>query len=375
MAQSRKLVFSGGALATIALIVAVVVLLAGRGGASPEEPSATTTPSTTAPEVTTTTAAPGPPVAPLTGQPVEDPAVLDRPAVVVKIDNADRLARPQAGVNAADVVYEEKVEGAVTRFAAIYHSGGTDLVGPVRSARSTDLLIMRPLNMPIFAYSGANAVFAQLVDQAPLVALSYDDNVGLYYRRDDRPSPDNVFTSTQTFRDAAAGLGQAPSPLFTYRAAGDPLPPSAVDVAGVSYRFGGSNSGGAPVSFFWDAGRKSWARRQAGTEHTLEGEGQITAENVIIQFVRYLDTGLVDAAGTPVPEAELVAAGDAWVLTDGHAITARWSRSTEEDVTTYVDEAGDPIDITPGRTWVALVPSGGGTLETCEAHAGTPSCG
>ncbi len=375
MAHSRKFVISGGAIAVLALIVAVVVLLSSRGGAETADPApSTTVPTTAVPEPTTTTAPPPPPVAPLTGLPVDDPAALQRPAVVVKVDNADRLARPQAGLNSADIVYEEKVEGAVTRFAAIYHSSGSDNIGPIRSARSTDLLIMGPLNVPIFAYSGANAVFAQLVDQAPLVALSYDNNAALYHRRSDRTSPDNVFSSTATFRDAAAGAGETPGSLFVYRADSDGLAPSAVNVAGVGYRFGGSSSGGAPVEFTWDSGREAWARWQAGTEHLLEGEGQITAENLIIQFVNYVDTGLVDAAGTPVPEAQLVAAGDAWVLTDGHAVTARWERTSEDGTTTYLDEAGDPIGLTPGRTWVALVPAGGGSLITCDSVAGSPSC-
>src|SRR5690606_15220928 len=112
----------------IAAIVALVVLAASgivalqfRSEEAAPPPTTTTTTSTT---TTTTTAPPPPPppVYPLTGLPVTDPAVAARPTLVVKIDNSEPKARPQIGLNQADVVYEERVEGAVTRLMAVFHS-------------------------------------------------------------------------------------------------------------------------------------------------------------------------------------------------------------------------------------------------------------
>ena len=104
-------------------------------------------------ETTTTTTIP-PVVWPLTGLPGADVPRAALPALVVKIDNHAR-ARPQVGLVQADVVFEEIVEG-ITRFFAVFHSTTADPVGPVRSARTTDIDLLRQLQRPLFAWSGAN---------------------------------------------------------------------------------------------------------------------------------------------------------------------------------------------------------------------------
>src|SRR5438477_157056 len=130
-------------------------------------------PTSTRGTTTTTTGAsnvfdPGADAWPLTGLHADDLAKRNRPALVVKIDNAP-LARPPTGINAADIVVEEKVEDGVTRFFTIFHSADADVVGPVRSARTTDIELVGALNHPLFAYAGANARFQALVNQAPLI--------------------------------------------------------------------------------------------------------------------------------------------------------------------------------------------------------------
>src|SRR5207237_3959294 len=128
-------------------------------------------------------ALPAPPTtaaAPLTGLPM-DIVRARRPVLVVKIDNAPK-ARPQIGLNQADVVFEEGVEGGITRFAALFHSEMSKPVGPVRSARSTDIKIVSALHHPLFAYSGANALFKQYVHDAPLVDVGVDNYADRYHR-------------------------------------------------------------------------------------------------------------------------------------------------------------------------------------------------
>ncbi|HET9769741.1 MAG TPA: DUF3048 domain-containing protein, partial [Acidimicrobiia bacterium] len=106
-------------------------------------------------------AAPTTAASPLTGLPM-DIKRSKRPALVVKIDNAPK-ARPQVGLNQADVVFEEGVEGGITRFAALFHSEESKPVGPVRSARTTDIKLLSALRHPLFAYSGANATFQRYI--------------------------------------------------------------------------------------------------------------------------------------------------------------------------------------------------------------------
>ena len=333
------------------------MLLTGGGGG--EEQAAATTTTTVA--TTTTTAAPEP-TWPLTGLPLEDPAQAAKPVLVVKIDNAQpdrgQGARPQAGINQADVVFEEVVEGSVTRFASLFHSTDADPVGPIRSARTTDLLIMAPLNRPLFAWSGANGNVAGQVRTAQVVDVGYDAASDVYYRDGSRPAPYNLFSSTPALRAAAPQEDRPPPALFTYRAA-DAAPAGGRPVRGVGIVFG-DGPGSAPVDFAWDG--RGWARSQVGTPHVDAAGQPIAPPNVVVQFTPYVEVQCCDAAGFPILEAQLVGQGDAWIFTGGRLVEARWSRPSPQHTTTYTDAAGEPVGLTPGRTWVAIAPPGTATL-------------
>src|SRR5207253_1555385 len=158
------------------------------------------------------TTVPSPPTmsaSPLTGLPM-DIVRSKRPVLVVKIDNAPK-ARPQIGLNQADVVFEEGVEGGITRFAALFHSEESKPVGPVRSARSTDIKIVSAFHHPLFAYSGANSLFKQYVADAPLVDVGVDRYPDRYHRDNARSSPYNLFSETETLLDLAPD-GSVPPP-------------------------------------------------------------------------------------------------------------------------------------------------------------------
>jgi hypothetical protein len=348
MTRTQQLI--AGAVALVLAAGGLVVVLT--GGDDDEVVTAETTTSGT--EATTSTSeAPAEPVYPLTGLPIDDPATADRPTLIIKIDNVDSAARPQSGVNEADIVYEEQVEGGVTRFAAVFHSRNA-LVGPIRSARSTDIAIGLQYGRPLFAFSGANNTFMDLIRASPMIDLSYDWNPQLYTRVPDRAAPDNIFTPTETLYGADTGEATLPpDDLLTFRGAGDDLPSAAAPASGVTYQFGGV---GVPVTFTWDPEIEGWRREQNGTAHVDPSGTVIAPENVIIQTVNYIDTGVRDVAGSPVPEAEMLGAGDILLLTEGHAIAGHWSRETVEDVTTFTDTEGRPLELTPGQTWISLLP-------------------
>ena len=343
-----------------ALVVAVLVLLGGvalalvsGGGATPAPP--TTTESTTTVAPTTTVPAP---VAPLLGLP-GDPALIGRTALVVKIDNVEPKARRQAGINQADVVYEERVEGSVTRFLAIYHSTDVAPVGPVRSARTSDLGVLASLNRPFYAWSGANNHFAARIREANLADVGYDRASGHYFRAGDRPAPHNLMLKSTAELMALPNEGSSPPPaLFTYRRGDNPQPAHLEQVTAVNITFG-SSAGAAPVEYRWTGA--GWARFQKGTPHVDAADTQIAPENVIVQFTPYASSGVNDQFGKPIPEAQLVGSGEAWVLTAGGLVAGTWHKPTLEAVTTYTDVDGNPIGLTPGRTWVALPEPGGAT--------------
>lgn len=340
----------------LAVAPAVLALLVAACGGGDDDAAPTTT---AQPRRTTTTAPPDQfpaNAAPLTGVVQEDTSKLSRPALVVKVENANK-ARPPVGLHAADVVVEEQVEGGVTRFAVLYHSADADTVGPVRSARSTDILFMRPLNRPLFAYSGANALFQQQVREAPLADVGINNFPGDYRRDRGRAAPANLFTSTPALFAHAPAESKAPPPLFDYRFDGSPVKQAGQSPA-VHLDLFFQVLVLTDVDYDFDPATSTWKRTQNGTSHVDADGRQLAPVNVVVQFVTYRDTGLVDQSGAGVPEANLVGEGEAWVLTQGQVVKGRWSRPTPDSLTTYTDADGKPIKLTPGQTWLELVPPG-----------------
>ena len=340
----------------------VVVLLAACGGGSKKQAGSSSSPTTTAAPTTT---AP-PPVWPLTGVAVTDATNAKRPALVIKIDNADspgNSARPQSGLNQADVVFEELVEGSVTRLAAVFHSNDAPLVGPVRSARTTDVMVFSPLNHPLFAWSGANSDFADIIRAAPIVDVGYGAQPDAYQRLNENGhvAPHNLYTSTSDLWALAPSDAAPPSPLFKYRAAGQPLGAGAHPTSTLHLEFGGG-AGNAPVDWAWDAATGRYLRSQRSTPDVDDGGTQFAFTNVIVQFVTYHDTGYFDVSGTPVPEGDLVGTGPCWIMSAGQAVDCTWTKTGPDQATTYTDPTGQPIGLAPGQTWVELVPPGGATI-------------
>lgn len=322
------------------LAALALVLAACGGGAKKAEPTTTTSgPSTTAPA-----AAGG---APLTG--LDAPAErLGRPALLVKVDNAPK-GRPQGGINGADVVVEEMVEGGVTRLAAIFHSQDPGQVGPVRSFRTTDLALAAQLGKPLLSYSGANADFEAQARQANIVNVGHNSMSGAYQRVRGRPAPYNLFVDTGALR-VKDGEGTPPPRWFSYRPSGQAG--AGGPAAGVALEYRGRVI--TSVDWAWDPGSGTWQRSQNGSPHVDAAGARVAPRNVVVQFVSYRDTGYRDQSGEPVPEAELVGEGEAWVFSDGKLQKGRWSKPDAATPTRFVDGAGQPLLLTPGPTWLEL---------------------
>lgn len=339
----------------LALSAALSLVLAACGGDDKDDKKVAPTtiaggPTSTAP------GAPGFPAdaAPLTALAQPDAALRQRVALVVKIDNAP-LGRPQSGINQADIVYEQMVEGGVTRLAAVFQSTDADPVGPVRSARSTDIAYISALNKPLFAYAGTNATTQKAVAAAPLIDLSS----GPGYRRDSkRPAPYNLFSSTAALFGRGPKDAGPPPPQFSYRPATTPLAAAgAAPVQRVKIQYKGKIV--TDIEYEWNG--SGWARKQNGTPHVDSAGTQVAPANVVIQFVTYKDTGLVDRSNSGVPEGQLIGEGEAWVLSDGKIVKGKWSKPSPTDVTRFSDGSGAPVPLTPGRTWVELPTPGSAT--------------
>lgn len=293
---------------------------------------------------------------PLRGTPV-DGGDAGRPALAVKVD-ATAGGRPQVGLGDADVVVEELVEGGLTRYLAVFHSRDPDEVGPVRSARSTDIDLLAELGRPLFAWSGANPTFRALVEDADLVDVGVAAVPDAYRRADDRRAPYNLFASPEALREAAADAGTPPPALWGFRSESDDV--SAPDARpATGYR---AATTATTIEWTWDEAAGAWRRTQDGTPH-LDADGRpITATNVVVRTTEYRDSGVRDVTGAVVPEAVTVGEGDAWVLVAGQAVPARWHKPSADAPTTYTDRGGAPVLLTRGATWVEVLPPGTGDV-------------
>ena len=301
------------------------------------------TPTTTTTTTTTTTLPP--PTSPLTGLPDPSGTALTRPALTVKIENTPE-ALPQWGIDQADVVYEEIVNGGITRLAAIFNSQAPTKVGPVRSVRPTDTQVVWPLG-GIFAFSGGAAYAVDSIETAP-VKLVDESSAGVAMFRDPNlQAPHNLFASAPLLF-AFKGTPTPPPALFTYRgpttkAVGRPVSSFVVPFPSIY-----------PVTWTWDTATKSWDR-------TLFGQADVTGtgvrespQNVVVMFVNY-----VNGIGTENSYADLQGSGTADVFSDGREVAGTWSRGpSKADIIQYRNAAGATIALSPCQTWVELLNDG-----------------
>lgn len=339
---------------TAAIAVAAIVVVGACGGGSKKSarPAASSSPG--AGSSTTPTTATPPPIAPLTGLAQPDAAKLHRPALVVKIDNVDQ-ARPQAGIGQADLVFEEMVEGRLTRLIAVFQSTDADLVGPVRSTRTTDIDIVSALNHPLYAYSGGNTGFVAQLRAAPVTDIGYEIHIGAYFRTG--VGEHTLFGRMAALYGLAPAGAQPPPPLFQYRPAVQ-VPAGGGPGSHVDVPFGD-----AFAIWDWDPPSQTYKRGQNGTADIDKAGQQLAAANVIVQFLTYVTDGIATGEGppAPIPKGQSVGTGTATILSGGVSIPATWSKATPTAITQYADASGHPILLAPGRTWVELAPVGNAT--------------
>jgi hypothetical protein len=292
-----------------------------------------------------------PVVAPLTGIVDESGVSARRPALSVKIDNAPK-ARPQAGLDVADLVFEEVVEGGVTRFIAVFHSAAPDEAGPVRSVRPMDPKIVSALG-GLVAYSGGIPEYVSLMRKAPVQDVNIDVATSAYRWAKERTKPHNLMVHPAELWSRAEDKYSDPPPaLFGYRAPGEAFGEADAPSLRIPY------SNFASAAYAWDAGSGTWKRSQDGAPHLAASGAQIAPHNLVVQFVSTRKLGKVDASGHAVNESIVTGEGEAWVLSGGRVTKGHWSKPDATSPTRYTDAAGNPVKLAPGRTWVHFAPVG-----------------
>jgi hypothetical protein len=277
-----------------------------------------------------------------TGLPADE-TITARAALAVKIDNAAG-GPPHWNLADADLVFEENVEG-ITRFIAVYQTNVPDRIGPVRSARTSDLDVLASLNRPILAWSGGNPGVTFAVRGAHtygwLSNLSAQ-TTGCFYRSGTRRAPHNLLLDPQCARASATLAGPA-RPVFAHDDGGG-------GVTGERETRFVVHMDGLDITWVWDAGSQRYQRRQrGGWQVDVDGE-QVGAENVVVLFVDYRSS----AADSRSPEAVTVGSGGAVLHRGGRRITGTWSRPDRFSAFMLVADDGRPLTLAAGTTFVEL---------------------
>ncbi|MFC7878869.1 DUF3048 domain-containing protein [Isoptericola sp. NPDC057391] len=292
---------------------------------------------------------------PLTGVRSDD--VAARPALAVKIENAPE-ARPQTGLEDADLVWEEVVEGGITRFVAVYHSRLPKSVEPVRSVRPMDPDVVAPLG-GILAYTGGQTPFIDAVEKSGTQSVIMDRGDAGFSRDPDRAAPHNVVGDPTAFLDQADDDRTLPPPA-QFRYSGE----AGEGTAGTD----GTKAGTLAVTLSpaqrsvwdWSGKEKQWLRSEGSRESVSSSGERHAATNVLALSVDVVDTKYKDPAGAPVPKAELIGKGKGVLASAGRTVPVQWSKKDQKSPVQLTRD-GEPVELDPGSTWIELVPKDGGS--------------
>jgi hypothetical protein len=281
-----------------------------------------------------------------TGTPGKDGDVL-----AVKVDDTPP-AHPQIGINEADVVYIEQVEGGLTRLAAIFSNPEKlpSLIGPVRSARISDIDILAQYGHVAFAFSGAQTKLFPVIDSANLENLGAEREPATIYSRDfTRVEPTNLILHPQLLLDKAKSEGKviAQSKFMGWKFG--KLPSGGIEIASVSLKWPSSR-----YSATWSKDQKRWLLSYLGNPDLDASGVQLGSPTLIIQNVSITPSEYHDKVGGITPFSNTVGSGTAYLLRDGKAIPIYWNRASAQMATTWTLKDGTSANFAPGQIWIAL---------------------
>jgi hypothetical protein len=329
----------------VLLVPAVVAALVLAGCSSDEEPAPE-------PQASQGAGAKIVEVSPLTGETLPE-GRPDNPVFVVKIENTANGA-PQVGLDQADLVVEELVEGGLTRLAAFYYSTLPSKVGHVRSMRATDIGIAAPVGGQIVASGGASGTY-RTVKKAGLRVFSEDEGAPGFSSDPAKVRPYNRLVDLRTL-DRAAKVDAIPGPYLDWAGADDDASPAAAaptpkSATRASVRF-------SPFSTTqWKLDGEQWVRTNG---HAAK---EFRADTLVVMFAKVGDAGYLDPAGNPVPETAMKGTGRAVLLTADGALDVTWTKKADGSTLSFATKDGTPVTVSPGRTWIELVPQGDGAVD------------
>lgn len=280
---------------------------------------------------------------PYTGEEVKK-EVLNNIAVLAIIENSES-ARPQSGINAADIVYETLAEGGTPRFIALFQSGDAQKIGPIRSARSYFLDISKEYNLP-FAHCGGSEEALVEIKNENLMSMNEMKNASTYWRDSVRKAPHNLYTSTEKLRELVKSKNFVKAPT-------------------VNLKFDKS---------YWDSAMLPKAsnvllkiNKYYNTSYTYKDEvylksmGSVSSKNkednlplafknIVVQI-----TSIRTQADGNHLDIALVGSGDGYVISNGKYTKMHWAKKSATSQTLLTDGEGNTLPLSPGKTWWNIV--------------------
>lgn len=271
------------------------------------------------------------------------------PVLVVKIDDTTQ-AHPQIGLEDADVVYIEQVEGGLTRLAAVFSSVIPQRVGPVRSARISDIDIMAQYGRVAFAYSGAQKKLLPVITAANVQDLGAQHEGPSIYTTD----PKRIQPYAMVLR--ADLLMQK---VFEKKYSID-------EAKNVGSVFGDLQEGGVPTSKVvmhwpaatysasWSEEQQRWLLKHNNSDNIAESGIHLGPTTLVIQMVSITPSEYKDKLGGVTPFSQTVGSGKAYVLRNGELFATTWNRPFEDSGTTFTLNSGEQMNFAAGQIWIAL---------------------
>lgn len=332
---------------TVPLALAALVLVGcGGGEVTPASSSPAPAPSSSAPTSPTPLPTPSfgipPGASPFSGLPGGE----GKPVLAIKIDNT-RAAQPHTGLHDADLVYVQEVEWDLTRLLAIYNSTIPDVIGPVRSARISDMDILAPLGKVAFSNSGAQTKLRSVIAAANLYDVSAEKVYSAFSDDPGRPSPVNHMADPVALLAAAPDAELARDIGFVFS---EEPPAGGKPVSRVTATWPSSE-----VSFTWDEKAGDFVVGLNGQESASTEGGPQRAATVVIQSVEQTDSGYGDRYGGRTPFIQTVGKGSALVLRDGRVWSVKWERPSLEEGTRFLLPDGSPMPFAIGQEWIVLL--------------------
>jgi hypothetical protein len=326
------------------VLLSVAVIVACGGGSAPAGPVT----SSSAPSATAAAAAA---VWPLRGTEAPSADATRRRPIVVRVPN-DPTARPQSGLADADVIFEMLVEGGITRYAVVFHSRDAQTVGPIRSARLSDLHFL-PMLRGILAHVGASGTVLERIRQAArsgaFIDLDQFEHSEAYDRVSTRAAPQNVYTSTRRIRDAAKDSTKVDVPPLEFDATAATGGKAAASLV-LPY------TGAQRVEYRYENG--GYSRIQDG-KPTLDdaAKKEVRPDSVVVIKTEITEVRSIieDELGSFSLEIRSTGTGPVVILRDGQRLEGTWSRDGTDSYR-FKDATGKPIKLKPGLTWIHVVP-------------------